>query len=350
MADVQSQMIKFHEAIKLKRFNENEILRDKREIILKRLDSGLKKLDINPTPKYEVVDQGSYAMDTGVKPLNGDYDIDIGISFKISKDDYPDPLEPKKWVHDSLVGHTKKVEIHRPCVTVYYQISGEPAYHVDLAVYSDKDNNPDGKIYLAKGKEHSHKENKIWEESNYPSLIDLMKNHFQDSEDAKQFRRTIRYLKRWKDLKFQSEGNAAPIGIGITIAAYKWFTPNKINNSFDNTTKYNDLEALKQFIEKVLSSFQSVYIEGIWASRLVVILPVAPSNDIFKKMTNSQMLVFKENLQSLFNSIEKAQQEVDPKEACALLNKQFGSDFSIPTEKETAQKRSPAIVSSSASA
>ncbi len=350
MADVQSQMIKFHEAIKLKRFDENETLRDKREIILKRLNSGLKKLDLDPTPKYEVIDQGSYAMDTGVKPLNGDYDIDVGISFKISKDDYPDPLEPKKWVYDSLVGHTKKVEIQRPCVTVYYQISGEPAYHVDLAVYSDKDNNSDGKIYLAKGKEHSHKENKIWEESNYPSLINLMKNHFQDSEDAKQFRRIIRYLKRWKDFKFQSKGNAAPIGIGITIAAYKWFAPNKVTNPFDNTTKYNDLEALQHFVGAVLSNFQMVYSEGVWTKRLEVLLPVAPGNDIFTKMTNSQMTVFQERLQSLFDSIQKAQKEVDPKEACTLLNQQFGCDFPIPDEKDTAQKRSPAIVSSSASA
>ena len=348
MADIQSQMIQFHEQIKLKRFDENQILRDKRDIILNRLDIGLKKLD-NP-PKYEWFNQGGYAMDIGVKPINGDYDLDVGIRFKISKDDYPDPLEPKKWVRDSLLTLTKRVEIHRPCVTVYYQKSGEPIYHVDLAIYSDKDSNADGKTYLARGKENSSRENKTWEESDYQGLIDLIKNRFPDSEDAKQFRRAIRYLKRWKDLKFVIEGNSAPIGIGITLAAYNWFTPSKVVTSFANTVKYDDLKALQLFVKAMLDNFKIVYSEGTLVSRLEVLLPVVPGRDVFKKMTNSQMDSFKNKLQALLNSIEQAQAEADPIEACKLLQSPFDTDFPVPDSKTTAQKRSSAIVSGSASA
>lgn len=199
MADVQRQMLKFHEAIKLKRFDENETLREKRDRILKRLDRELKKLFAElgiEVIEYETFDQGSYAMGTGTKPVDGHYDIDTGIVFKICKDDYPDPVKVKELVHDALQGHTKWVEIRRPCVTVFYQQDGEPIYHVDLAIYSAADCNPDGKMYLAKGKLNSGAEHRFWQESDPQGLINLIKNHFQDSEDGKQFRRIIRYLKR----------------------------------------------------------------------------------------------------------------------------------------------------------
>ena len=42
--------------------------------------------------------------------------------------------------------------------------------------------------------------------------------------------------------------------------------------------------------------------------------------------------------------------ETDPVEACKKLSAQFGDDFPVPEPSETAQKKAPAIVSSSASA
>lgn len=353
MANVQPQMLQFHEKIKLKRFEENALLREKRDRILDRFDRGLKTIfesqNLNP-PEYETSAQGSYPMGAGTIPLNGDYDIDVGIRFKISKNDYPNPLEPKQWVYDALEGHTKRVEIRRSCVTVFYQQEGELLYHVDLAIYSDKDSNSDGKMYLAKGKSNSSQEYKIWEESDPQGLIELIRNYFQDREDDKQFRRTIRYLKRWKDVKFPNQGNAAPIGIGITVAAYRWFKPVKTVNSFDNAPKYDDLEALQLFVSAMLNRFQSVDWDGDLVKRLKVELPVVPHNDVFEKMSNLQMAKFEENLKVLLNAIQEAQQAADPVEACQLLQKQFGDDFYIPSKEETAQKRSRSIISSSASA
>ena len=40
-------------------------------------------------PKFSFLDQGSYAMNTGVKPLDGDFDIDQRLYFEISIDAYP---------------------------------------------------------------------------------------------------------------------------------------------------------------------------------------------------------------------------------------------------------------------
>ncbi|HEY9770079.1 MAG TPA: hypothetical protein V6C71_16585 [Coleofasciculaceae cyanobacterium] len=75
-------------------------------------------------------------------------------------------------------------------------------------------------------------------------------------------------------------------------------------------------------------------------------MPVVPECDLFSKMSNSQMTNFKNKRESLQKAFKKA----DPTEACKLLQKQFGDDFPVPKKKDTAQKRSKAIVSSSASA
>jgi len=353
MVNIQRQMLQFHEAIKLKRFEENAILCEKRARILERLDRELKKLFAElgiKVVEYETFDQGSYAMGTGTIPFNGHYDIDTGIQFKICKDDYPDPVDVKLWVYDALKNHTNRVEIRRSCVTIFYQQDGEPIYHVDLTVYSDQDCNPDGKMYLAKGKLNSAMEHRFWQESDPLALIQLIKNHFPDREDDKQFRRIIRYLKRWKDVKFSGDGNAAPIGIGITVAAYHWFNPVYTRDSFTNTKNYNDLEALRCFIKAVLTKFQNVYSNGNIVQRLIVELPVSPYCDLFEKMTDNQMADFQDKLEILLRAIGEAQQKADPVEACKILQKQFGDDFPVPSREDTAQKRPPAIISSSASA
>lgn len=354
MANIQTQMMQFHETIKLKRFEENAILLEKRQIILDRLDDGLKKIFANKNlqpPSYEWFGQGSYAMGTGVKPLEGNYDIDVGICFKIAKADYPDPVKVKEWVLEALKNLTSWVEIRRPCVTVFYQRNREPIYHVDLAIYSDSECNPDDKMYLAKGKQNSSSEYRIWQEADPQGLMDLIKNYFQDNEDEKQFRRIIRYLKRWKDLKFSSDGNAAPIGIGITVAAYHWFIPKRSIDPFNSQRKYDDLDALGCFVQAMISRFQPKYADGNWYERLEVKLPVAPYCDLFEKMTDSQMTTFKEKLFTLLASIHEAQEKADPIEACKLLHdEQFGEDFPVPDRPSTGQKRPPAIVSSSSSA
>ena len=350
MANVQSNFINFHETIKLNRFNENKTLRDKRDKILNRLKNNWSKvfadMDIDP-PKYTTFNQGSYDLGTGNIPKDSDYDIDVGIVIEVSKDDYPDPIVVKEWVFEAVEGHTQNVKFRRPCITVFYQNDNEPIYHVDLAIYCKSND----EIHLAKGKQHSKEENKEWEKADPHELSKLIKEHYDEPNDDKQFRRVIRYLKRWKDEKFSSDGNAAPIGIAITFAAYKWFKPNKtVVDSFANKTEYNDLEALDGFVQEMINNFRYVWREDEFVERLEVILPVDPKCDLFDKMTNPQMTSFKEKLEKLKTALEKAIEEVEPKEACKLLNKEFGEDFLIPDDKDTAQKRSKAIVSSSASA
>jgi hypothetical protein len=351
MADVQKQLEEFHNVIKLT--DENETLREKREIILDKLRAELPKLfedcDEQP-PTFTTFNRGSYAMHTGIAPIHGDYDIDVGIIFDICKDDYPDPVTVKEWVYGALKDHTDEVIIKQPCITVQYHLAGEPIYHVDLAVYSHEDHLCDS-LYLARGKPYSISENRVWEPAAPKELLDLISHYSEDSENRSQFRRVIRYLKRWKDLKFPSDGNAAPIGIGITVAAYRWFEPKyHLIDTFQNKRRYDDLSALSEFVDAMLQRFSIFRHDNELAQRLVVQLPVRPHNDLFGKMTNRQMGLFQEKLTALQEVLHDVREETDPVEACSQLQRQFGDDLPIPEVNETGQRRRRAIVSSSTSA
>lgn len=342
MADCRSQFKDFHDAIKLK--EENSVLKEKREIIIKRIKE---KLSEQTDYTFEIFNQGSYAMRTGIKPLDSDYDIDVGLYFDMSKDDV-DPIEAKKWIYNALLGHTSDVKIKKPCVTVTYAAG----YHVDLAVYAAE--NSDNKVYIAKGKPTSDAEDKFWDESNPKDLITVIKEYLPDAEDRKQFRRIVRYLKRWKDVNFTSV-NGKPSGIALTSCAYHWLSIQKEVDYFTGIPKYKDLDALIQIVATMISNFRDYYVEidgeNKFMPRLKVELPVAPKPELFEKMTYKQMATFKEKLESFLLALNNAKDETDPTDAAKILKKQLGDDFPVPAKAETG-KRSvvPPVLSSSESA
>jgi hypothetical protein len=349
MADVQKYFIEFHDNIKLGRFDENKELREKRDIVLGKLSERLKALFEDrdeDLPTYQSFGQGSYAMDTGIKPIEGDYDIDVGLVFDIASKDYPDPVIVKCWVRDALTGHTKSVEIRRSCVTVFYQIDDEPVYHVDLTIYSSEALNADGFKHIAKGKEFSQSENRVWEQSDPVRLCELVGDR-HSGDDAKQFRRVIRYLKRWKDHKFSADGNAAPPGIALTVAAYNWCMPSwVIVDAFKNTKGYNDLKALKSVVDGMVNNFRTEWNGETWVERLDVLLPVTPYSNLLDRMTDNQMIAFKEKLEGLRDSLQSAADDAAPEDACATLQKVLGDDFPVPPKESTARQ---AVLGSSSS-
>ena len=323
MLDFQSEFMNFHDAIKLD--DENEDLIQKRDILLKKLKDNIS----DDAVSFSNFNQGSYAMGTGIKPQNGDYDIDVGLKFNLSKDDY-DPITVKKWVRDALSGHTKSVEIRRSCVTVTYQRHEEALYHVDFAVYAA--NNNDDELYIAKGKENSNDENKFWEISCPNELIETLKSRFE-GEDSAQFRRMIRYLKKWKDENFSTVGNSAPTGISLTILAYDLF---EVENKIDPITyksSYNDFEALFKLVNRITSRFTYTKRNEEYCHTISALLPVKPGNDLFEKMTNKQMDLFYKKICSLASVLEEVKNCSNRKEACTKLAKVFGDDFPVTVDK-----------------
>ena len=327
MVNLQTKFNEFHQAIKID-FDDNASLRDKRKLILNDLRDGLKKVFLNHgyrPPTFEYFNQGSYDLATGVEPLVGDdYDIDVGIIFNFSKNDYR-PVQVKEWVYYALRTGTRTVEIKRPCVRVQYHQNSARWFHVDLAIYSlDKDSWGNEINHIAKGFIGSYENNKFWELSEPFKLKTILKSKIPNDSDREQLRRIIRYLKRWKDYNFSSTGRERPTGIALTACCYNLFTPQKdyIYNLYSSTYayQYNDLKALFNVVNGIINMFP-------WNSKISVKLPVQPYNDLFEKMTIIQMAVLKTKLITLRDALNSASTEYNTLNACARLQKVFGQNF-----------------------
>lgn len=337
MPAVQKQFEDFHSAIKLDEDDENAKLREKRDILIKALKAKLP----DDVPAFEPFNQGSYSMFTGVVPLDGNYDIDVGLIFDCKQDKYPDPVALKKKVRDALNSNVRTVVIRRPCVTVNYMVDGEIDYHVDLAIYVKRD---DDMLDLAKGKEGSAAEFRVWEVSDPKKLTELIRTTFTNADELAQFRRCIRYLKRWRHVQFRNGG--APLSIALTVAARQWFKPN-----FSTTGKPLDLMAMLDWTNAMLNAFETAFTmqDGLY-SCLKVQLPVMPYGDLMGRMTKSQMENFHERLQALRDALEAAESEDLPEDACKTLNKQFGDDFKVPEKAQTAKAVTAPVISTGSSA
>ncbi|MDR6539027.1 nucleotidyltransferase [Variovorax soli] len=337
MPAVQKQFEEFHSAICFDEEDEKATLREKRDTIVKALRANLG----DDVPSFTNFNQGSYSMHTGVVPLDGNFDIDVGLIFECDQDKYPDPVVLKKKVRDAADTNFRTVLVRRPCVTVNYVSGGETLYHVDLAIYTRDAN---GKLCLAKGKENSAPEHRIWEASDPKGLTQRICGTFQDSDQQAQYRRCIRYLKRWRHWQFGSAG--APLSIALTVAALHWFKPN-----FGTSGKPVDLLAMLDWVETMLGQFTYEYRQDDGMhERLKVMLPVEPFTDLMAKRTAAQMKIFKEKLKSLRDHLRDAYNEELPEDACKILKKQFGDDFKVPERAETAKAVAPAVISTGNSA
>lgn len=336
---LQTEFNKFHELIKLKNIENNQDLRDKRDMLVEELQTWLKK---NDKPTVAFMNQGSYAMGTGVKPLEdneNDYDIDVGLKFNLQTSDYPNPVEVKIWVEEALTRVNRTVEMMRPCVRVQYTKNGKPTYHVDFAIYGLNGE----QLQLAKGFRGSSAENKYWEDSDPEKLKKLLNDKFVDTDERAQFKRIIRYLKRWKDDKFPTKGDAAPTGIALTAMCYQWFKPK--TEKWNGDKEINDLKALKYLLIEICKSGNNCGLD--------VRLPVKPRNELCEKINASDNHVekYKNKMKALKDAVSTAFGEIDPAEAAKMLEKEFGSDFPIPDKSDTGeQSKKAGIVSSTESA
>ena len=178
-------------------------------------------------------------------------------------------------------------------------------------------------MYLAKGFPGSIPENRIWEVAAPKKLVEVFQQRVLHQGDRDQFRRIIRFLKRWKDVTFSANGNDRPTGIAISACALKWFTVGSIYNFIDGKNYYDDLTALKYLTESIINYFN-------FGSRITVSLPVPPYNDLFEKMSDKQMSNFKVKLVILRAELIRAEEAHNTLTACQNLQCVFGTDF--PTQ------------------
>lgn len=296
--------LRFHERIRQEQLGEREILRERRAALTERLNDTLPD-----GLRARTFDQGSYAMQTGVKPLSGEFDIDIGLILECDKGQFSDAVEAKQMVRDVLLQGSRRVRIRRSCVTVDYTKAGFGDYHVDIAVYAIGRN---GALFLAKGKERSEARLRVWQTADPEGLTALVNRRFA-GEAIGQFRRCIRYLKRWKHVNFATP---APYSIALTIASYHWFEPKLGGLILDQP---NDFEALLNLTRRMLAEFQG--------KRLKVLLPVAPAVALMERMTEKQQAEFREKLTSLATALEYARYASESTAALDALQYQLGDEF-----------------------
>lgn len=313
--EIQGLFEHFNDTIKLDENDERRKLRTKKEVLL---DALKLKLGAASLP-FESFDQGSYAMRTGVVPKDGNYDIDIGLIFECSQERFPDPVALKCLVSEALSGSSRTIDIRRSCVTVTYMRKGEADYHVDLALYLRRS---DGRLLLAKGRERSDAKYREWAPSAPQELTKYIRDRFAGDDQA-QFRRCVRYLKRWRDENFS---RGAPLSIALTVAAASWFEPRRTEDG-----RYVDLEAVHFLVKKMRRNF------GVeWpAPRLVVRFPGPIKADLMSGLTDHHMRVFGQRLKSLQLDLEKCFADVPVAESAVILASQFGPEFPMPADTLT---------------
>ncbi len=329
MADVQKQFEKFHETIRVD-FDMSQDLRDKRDIVVEKVKKYLRE---KGHPTCEVLLQGSYKMKTGVRPVADlEYDIDIGLRFSIRDTDYA-AATVRGWVYEAVKDHTKKVEKKGPCVRVYYS----DGYHLDLVTYAVWEENGPDQYRL------DHKTNG-WREADPPKLLGYVNDYrenFDGTDDnatkTDQFRRCVRYLLRWNDVRMPYEDEEKPTGLGFVLLA--------IQRGLSKTTfldgRSDDRRALETFVRRVANTVGRVQADK----------PTPEYEEMFGRLGGDAMTQFKEDLKGLADALEEAGRTAAPFEACKELQAVFGEAFPVPPAEETARAyRAPAVVTSSTSA
>ncbi|AZG34010.1 nucleotidyltransferase domain-containing protein [Shewanella psychromarinicola] len=314
MATLQEEFRVFHDEIRLGTYDEDQNLRDKRDTLIRELRNELKDEKIPDTERsltFTKLDQGSYAMRTGIKPINDDYDIDVGVVFDITNDEYCS-RNLKKLVFDALnKRHKRTVKYNKPCITVEYA----DGYHVDLAIYSNNNND----LHIAWGRSTATEQK--WYESDPKGLKRWVSDVSNNAEYSKQFRCCVRYLKKWKAKHFTSIGNTAPPSIGLTVQARQHFIFNKDN----------DLTSLINIVRKIKSDFSMQFdLDDFILKRSISYkLPQKPYKNIYYKMSLLQQDQFYEKLVSLEEALCEARDENSEQAASLILRKVFGKDFPL---------------------
>ena len=329
MADLQTQFLAFHTEIKLGTYDgkhANGILREKRDLIIDQLKASLKAKEEEGYPQFvKSFNQGSYALNTGIKPIrDGDYDIDVGVLLDCHKEDYK-PVELKELVADCIKYNNRIVEVSRSCVTVTYIKDGKPDYHVDLPIYAQSSNSYDDTYYLAKGRKGLAEDKRVWQAADPEGINSIINGLYKGndtyedngSDQRKQFRRCVRYLKRWRNHKYVGIHS-----IGLTTAAYHWLTP-------DENTQ-DDLKVLLNLVNNILNTCRF--------GRLSIKLPITPIEDLLKSVSDEDIAKIEEKFETLRKNLQSAVNEPEAHEASKTLRKSFGDDFPIAAKVDKAKK------------
>ena len=183
--------------------------------------------------------------------------------------------------------------------------------------------------YLAVGKKNSDEENRKWSAADPHGLIERVNDDSSyDEDDAKdilaQFRRLVRYLKRWRDVQFSESVAVKVYSIGLTL-----MVKNELVWSFSTEGAREDLQALRKTVEAILDGgYFDEEEEGRY--RVRVDLPVEPGRDIFDGSSLDTGTQLYNKLKRLKEKLAEVEALSDERKQCEILNELFGDDFEVP--------------------
>lgn len=329
MAKLIREFLDFNDDIKID--TEAETLREKRDKLKQDFKdyfpSECSEYGISVTASsMEFINQGSYKIGTTIKNPNGNIDLDLAVIFPLDKDVHTDPRQVKKAAREALlIKNVREPRIKEPCVTVGYHSNGVEKMHIDFPLYAKKDD----KLYLARGKETS--DDYEWEKADPKGLSEYFLEEFKLKE---QLRRIVRYLKKWKQIKYKNSTNSheIPPSIALTILACRNFVSAK-----DGDRDY-DLKALYETLSAIKNQFVPMEYNGDYTIKRVDItcdLPVIPYTDVLYKMrkSDSHLVTLYNRLSTAVSNLKEAVELSSEHEAGVCVQKVLGEDFTVP-EKE----------------
>lgn len=308
MADLSSIFLKFNKEISLTP-TEIRYLRNARKTVTNKIKGYFKEVLNQPAPKF--VGQGSFSMRTLVKPIEGAYDIDIGIclqGYSNWQNDWPKPETASNWIKKALENHTSSKPINKKtCIRIIYKpktSSSDIYYHVDLPIYVEYTN--------LLGEKHTRiglNGDRGWSEKSDPiGFTDWFKKVSQENQyDKSQFMRIVKYLKAWKDFQ-KSKGGVMPNGMLLTVLAGSKYTPDK-----------RDDIAFYETIRKIYNKL------NLWSYD--VYKPVQPYNNLGKYLDKKQWQNFLVKLERLVDDAKVAINSNDNEIAKILWSKHFDYRF-----------------------
>jgi hypothetical protein len=332
----QTQFSQFEEKIRLT-WSDTKLkeIREKDESIQADIRSAFKDKGY---PIIEFFQQGSYATQTCIEPLNDgdDYDIDVGVV--IDESNAPDnPVNAKKTLRDVLADRNlKNPKIKMPCVTAQYYKEGEKRFHLDYPIYKKSGS----QYYHAIGKEFSGEDVRKWEKSDPKGLIDWINNKstFSSEEYYIQYKRLIRYMKRWRDHCITGTERKSVYSIALTVMIRQSY-----QSDISSDGEYDDLGSLRKTVSSILNNgyFQNTgYDKNGPIYEIYVHLPVEPRRDIFNKHGKALGTLLFDKFTALQTNLERVENETNLKKQSEILAKDiFGSDFPIPEESKSSNMK-----------
>ncbi|AFY40932.1 cyclic GMP-AMP synthase DncV-like nucleotidyltransferase [Nostoc sp. PCC 7107] len=292
MADCHKLFLEFNTFIALNS-KRKEGLRVSRNAVRDKIRRYFQDKQNGFVPKFH--GQGSFMMNTIIEPLDGEFDIDDGIYFKVETQPVKSVSTFHQWIWEAVNGQTKQEPIDKQtCVRIVYTRQ----YHIDLPIYYVIEGQTPYLAHKAKG----------WIQSDPREFIKWF-NKKADNEG--QLKRIVRYLKAWSDYR---KGDL-PSGLIFSILAAN----NIVFDERDDVAFYQTLLNIKRNLE--------------W--NFVCYRPTTPAyENLLEDYSKTKKNYFLGQLSSFIESAKTALDDnTSQRDACKAWQRHFGKDR-FPFESE----------------